>query len=44
MAYYALHKLRIMPWEFVELEPRKKAAIIAMIQVRIKAESKIGKR
>jgi len=27
-----------MPWDFVELEPRKKAALIAMIQIRLKAE------
>jgi hypothetical protein len=33
-----------MPWDFVELEPRKKAALIAMIQVRIQAESKLNKR
>ncbi|MDQ0090185.1 hypothetical protein J2T12_003599 [Paenibacillus anaericanus] len=44
MAYYALHKLHIMPWDFAELEPRKKAAIIAMIQVRIKAEAKMAKK
>ncbi|MEF2964932.1 hypothetical protein V3851_03740 [Paenibacillus sp. M1] len=44
MAYYALHKLHIMPWDFVELDPRKKAALIAMIQVRIQAEKKAAKK
>jgi hypothetical protein len=33
-----------MPWDFVELEPRKKAALIAMIQVRIQSEKQATKR
>lgn len=39
-AYYALHKLHIMPWEFAELDIRKKAALIALIDIRIEKEKK----
>lgn len=37
-AYYALHQLHIMPWEFVNLDPKQKASLIGMIQEKIKAE------
>lgn len=40
-AYYALHQLHIMPWDFAGLEPRRKAALVAMIQEKIKAEEKL---
>ena len=43
-AYYALHKLRIMPWEFIELSPRKKASLIAFIDKRLEAERALTKK
>jgi len=37
-----------MPWEFAELNPRQKAALIAMIDVRVEEEkrelAKVNKR
>jgi hypothetical protein len=30
----------MMPWEFAELDARKKAALIAMIQIRVEDEKK----
>lgn len=29
-----------MPWEFAELNPRQKAALIAMIDIRVEDEKK----
>ncbi|WP_161627138.1 hypothetical protein [Paenibacillus alvei] len=42
-AYYALHELGVMPWDFMGWSPRKQATVIAMIDIRIKAEKKIRK-
>jgi len=33
-----------MPWEFAELNLRQKAALIAMIDVRIESEKKANKK
>jgi len=30
----------MMPWEFAELQPERKAALIAMISVRLDSEKK----
>ena len=37
-AYYALHKLHIRPREFLDMDQREKAFIIAAIDLRIEAE------
>lgn len=37
-AYYALHELHILPHELVKMSRREKAAIFAMIDVRIEKE------
>ncbi len=39
-AYYALHKLNIRPREFMNMDIREKAFVIAAIDERIKAEKK----
>jgi hypothetical protein len=39
-AYYALHKLRILPSDFLNLDQTDKAFIIAAIDLRIEAEKK----
>ncbi|MFB9273374.1 hypothetical protein [Cohnella cellulosilytica] len=38
MAYYALHEFSLMPWDFAALETDKKAALTAMILVRVEEE------
>lgn len=43
LAYFALNKYHIMPWEFAELDLRKKAALIAMIKKRVEAEKNAEK-
>lgn len=43
-AYYALHKLHILPSQWVALEEEEKAFIIACIDIRIEAEKKEAKR
>jgi len=37
-AYYALHKLHMRPREFMEMDMREKAFVIAAIDLRIEAE------
>jgi len=44
MAYYALHKLRILPGEFMKLSDEERAFICAAINLRIEAEKKESKR
>lgn len=39
-AYYALHKLHLLPGRFVRLPRREKAFVMACIDVRIAAEKK----
>lgn len=39
-AYYALHKLKILPSAFAQMEDNEKAFIIASIRTRIEAEEK----
>lgn len=43
-AYYALHKLHIRPREFIEMDMREKAFVIAAIDERVKAEKQSAKR
>lgn len=43
-AYYALHKLHILPSQWVALEEEEKAFIIACIDVRVEEEKKEAKR
>ena len=43
-AYYALHKLHIRPREFMEMDMREKAFVIAAIDERIDAEKQSAKR
>lgn len=38
-AYYCFHKLKLLPSEFDALPRREKAMVIAMIKLRIEAES-----
>ncbi|WP_165445168.1 hypothetical protein [Bacilliculturomica massiliensis] len=44
MAYYALHKLRILPGELMELPREERAFIYAAIDLRIKAEKEEEKK
>ncbi|AWV35944.1 hypothetical protein CD191_26865 [Paenibacillus odorifer] len=39
-AYYALHELRILPHELMKLSSRERAAIYAMIAVRVEKEKR----
>lgn len=39
-AFYALHKLRIKPSEFLEMDDYEKAFVIASIQIRNEEEEK----
>lgn len=43
-AYYALHKLHILPSAWLEMEEEEKAFIIAAIQLRSKAEQEERKK
>jgi len=43
-AYYALHKLRILPREFEEMDRREKAFIIASIDIKLENEKKEMKK
>ncbi|MNM33239.1 hypothetical protein D3C81_438460 [compost metagenome] len=40
MAYYALHELHILPHELMALSKRERAAIYAMIAVRVDREKR----
>ncbi|MEC0170503.1 hypothetical protein [Paenibacillus graminis] len=40
MAYYALHELHILPHELMKLTSRERAAIYAMIAVRVEKEKR----
>jgi hypothetical protein len=42
-AFYALHKLRIKPSEFLEMDEYEKAFVIASIQIRNEEEEKQNK-
>lgn len=42
-AFYALHKLRIKPSEFLEMDDYEKAFVIASIQIRNEEEEKQNK-
>ncbi len=44
MAYYALHKLRILPGEFMKLSDEERAFICAAISLRVESEKKESKR
>ena len=43
-AYYALFKFKMMPWEWAALTTRQKAALMAMIEIRIEAEKEATKQ
>lgn len=43
-AYYALHKLHMLPSEWCELEENEKAFIRASIDIRIEEEKKAEKK
>ncbi|OMF89614.1 hypothetical protein BK146_23340 [Paenibacillus sp. FSL R7-0333] len=40
LAYYALHELHILPHELMKLSVRERAAIYAMISVRVDKEKR----
>ncbi|MBR4026686.1 MAG: hypothetical protein IKJ01_03895 [Lachnospiraceae bacterium] len=39
-AYYALHKLHILPSVFLEMDEREKLFVIASIQIKIEKDKK----
>ncbi len=39
-AYYCLHKLKILPRAFLELDEEEKASVIAFIDMKIESEKK----
>jgi len=43
-AYYALHKLKILPSQFVNLERAEKAFVIACIDIKIENDRKQSQR
>lgn len=42
-AYYALHKLHILPSQFLELDEQEKAFIIAAIKLKLENDKKKAK-
>ncbi|SYX84606.1 conserved protein of unknown function [Paenibacillus alvei] len=42
-SYYALHKLRILPHELMALKPPERAAVYAMIDIRVEEEKRAAK-
>ena len=44
LAYYALHKLHIKPWEIAEYTIEQKAALYALILERIRAEKEAERK
>ena len=42
-AFYALHKLRIKPFEFLEMDDYEKAFVIASIQIKCDEDAKQAK-
>ncbi|OMF89719.1 hypothetical protein BK144_19380 [Paenibacillus sp. FSL R7-0273] len=40
LAYYALHELHILPHELMKLSARERAAVYAMIAVRVDKEKR----
>ena len=42
-AFYALHKLRIKPSEFLEMDDYEKAFVIASIQIKCEEDAKQAK-
>lgn len=43
-AYYALHKLHVLPSVFLEMDEQEKAFIIAAIDIKIENDKKEKKR
>ncbi len=43
-AYYALHKLHILPSTFLEMEEEEKAFVIAAIKIKVDNDKKERKR
>lgn len=42
-AYYALHKLKILPHKLMALKPPERAAVYAMIDIRVEEEKRAAK-
>ncbi|MEG6512842.1 hypothetical protein [Desulforamulus ruminis] len=40
MAYYCLHKLRLLPSQYLALDRQEKAFIIAAVQIKTEKEKK----
>ena len=40
LAHYCLHKLHLLPSEFVALDPQEKAFVIASIKIKMEAEKR----
>ncbi|MGN7381414.1 MULTISPECIES: hypothetical protein [unclassified Paenibacillus] len=43
-AYYALHELHILPHELARMSRPEKAAIFAMIDIRVEKEKRASKK
>jgi len=43
-AYYALHELHILPHDLIAMERRQRAAIYAMIAIRVDKEKAVQKK
>lgn len=43
-AYYALHKLHILPSVFLEMEEQEKAFVIAAIKIKVENDKKEKKK
>lgn len=43
-AYYALHKLHILPHDLAKMSMREKAMIFAMIEERVREEKRKSKK
>lgn len=39
-AYYCLHKFKLLPHDFLALDPYERAFIIASIDIRVESEKK----
>lgn len=44
MAYYCLHKLKILPSQFINLDRYEKAFIMASIEMKIEQDKKAEKQ
>lgn len=44
IAYYCLHKLKILPFQFLRLNINERAFIVAAIEIKIEEEKKQEKK